>query len=202
MNKITTLATASLWLVTAMAQAALPQPLPASIALNVAAVQAACADVRHDAFQVDISRATNDSAGVSSGLTTLRADRAALQAAQEVLATAVRAYMKPARDAVDVAETAYESAFTQLRADVIGNPGAVTADKTKLLSAYATLEATQAQVQANLQALAGAGALGRCAGGAGMGNRVSGGESGGSGAGAGSVGNMGGSRGMGRGGMQ
>jgi len=63
MNKITTLATASPVVGHGHGPRRLyPQPLPASIALNVAAVQAACADVRHDALQVDISRANHDSA--------------------------------------------------------------------------------------------------------------------------------------------
>jgi len=56
---------------------------------------------------------------------------------------------------VDVAETAYESGVYAASADVIGIPAPVTADKTKLLSAYATLEATQAQVQANLHGAGG-----------------------------------------------
>ena len=152
------------------AQAAAPQPLPASIGPNVAAVQSACAQLRNDALQLDISRATHDAAGVTAGLTATKADQATLRSARETLTTTVQTYMQPARDAVSAADTAYEAAFTQLKSDVIHNPGAVTSDKAKLHSTFSILEMARAQVQANLQALAGAGAFGRCAGGARMGN--------------------------------
>lgn len=198
MYKVLTLAIASLCSGTLMtqAQAVQPQPLPANIAANVAAVQAACADVRSDTVQLDISRATHDSAGVTANLTTLKSDQATLRTARETLSTSVETYMKPARDAVSVADTAYEAAFTQLRADVIGNPSAVPADKAKVLSAFSTLEAAQDQVQANQQALAGAGAFGRCPGDVGRGNRI------GSHSGTGSVGRMGNAGVMGLGRMR
>ncbi len=199
MNKVKTLAVAGLLCGSLMtqAQAIGPQPFPPSITPNVAAVQSACAEVRQDTMALDISRATHDSAGVSANLTALKADQTALRTARQALATSVQTYMQPARDALSAADTAYETALTQLKSDVIRNPGAVTSDTAKLQSAFATQEAARAQVQANQQALAGAGAFGACAGGDSKGKGIGNGRGMGSG-GTGSAGGMG-SGGMGSG---
>lgn len=151
------------------AQAAAPEPLTPEVSSSIAAMQTACAQLRYDQVLLDISRAINDPSGVSANLTTIRTDQLALRDARQALAAAGQAYLRSAQEAFAAADTAYDAAFTQLKADAINNPGAIPADQANVLSAYTALDAARAQVRANLQSLAGAGAFTVCADGPGVG---------------------------------
>lgn len=181
-------------------------PLPATIAPDVAAVQSACSQLRYDAVLLDISRASNDAAGVSSNLGAVKNDQTMLVNALQTLGLAADAYLQPSLDALSAADTAYQAAFTQLRSDVTANPGALTTDKANLLSAFNAQEAARVQVLANRQALTAAGAMNGCmdgstmSGGYGYATGMGSGR-GSSGMGGYGTGGMGGASGGGTGGM-
>jgi hypothetical protein len=137
-------------------------PLTADVTNNIVATQTACGQLQYDQLLLDISRAAGDSVGVTANLTLVKADRTAAQSAGQALRAAIDAYMKPALDAVSVADTSFQAAFVQLKSDGAANPGALPTDKSAILSQYAGLRSAETQAQANQQALAGAGATLSC----------------------------------------
>ena len=139
-----------------------PTPLTSNVTADISATQLACVQLQYDQLLLAMSRAINDAVGVSADLTVVKADQAAVQSANQALQTAVGAYLKPAQGVFSAADTAFEAAFVQLKSDATSNPSALSSDKAAILSSFSALSAAQVQLQANQQALAGAGATEPC----------------------------------------
>ena len=149
-------------MVAGTANAATPA-LTAALLTDIPAVQNACMQVAHDKLLLDIARATNNAAGITTNWAHLMADMSTLKIANRTLAADVKMYVKPSKDEVSVAGTAFEAAFVQLKADVAKNNTAAIAADTKLVdTTFTALLTAQMQLQAYLNALAGAGANEGC----------------------------------------